>query len=83
MLGVNFVARYASIHPMNLSPRLSASACLIALCLVTLSSNATTLVAAGPIAEVLSPDNIDRAFRRGRAARQNPLHLSRTTEFPS
>ena len=44
MLGVNFVARYASIHPMNLSPRLSASACLIAL-----SSNATTLVAAGHV----------------------------------
>ena len=43
----------------------------------------TTLIADGPIAEVLSPENIDQAFRRGRAARANPLHLSRTTEFPS
>jgi ABC-type Mn2+/Zn2+ transport system ATPase subunit len=43
----------------------------------------TALIATGPIAEVLSPENIDRAFRRGRTARENPLHLARTTEFPS
>lgn len=42
----------------------------------------TALVAAGPIAEVLSPANIDRAYRRGRCAHDNPLHLASTTEFP-
>jgi ABC-type Mn2+/Zn2+ transport system ATPase subunit len=43
----------------------------------------TTLIATGPIAQVLSAENIDRAFRRGRSARENPLHFARTTEFPS
>ena len=52
MLGVKFVARYASMHPMKLLPRLSASACLIALCLVTSPSNATTLVAAGHVTAI-------------------------------
>jgi hypothetical protein len=49
MLGVNFVPRYASIHTMNLLPRLFASAGLIALCLVNSPSNATTLVALGHV----------------------------------
>ena len=43
----------------------------------------TSLVAAGDIAAVLSPENIDRAFRRGRCAHTNPLHFARTTDFPS
>jgi ABC-type Mn2+/Zn2+ transport system ATPase subunit len=42
----------------------------------------TTLIASGPIASVLSPENIDRAYRRGRCVHDNPLHLARTTEFP-
>jgi len=42
----------------------------------------TTLIASGPIARVLSPENIDRAYRQGRCVHDNPLHLARTTEFP-
>jgi ABC-type Mn2+/Zn2+ transport system ATPase subunit len=41
------------------------------------------LVAAGPIAEVLTPANIDRAFRHGHCVHGNPLHAARTTDFPS
>lgn len=41
----------------------------------------TTLVANGSIAEVLSSENIDRAFRRGSDA-SDPLRLVRTTNFP-
>ena len=42
----------------------------------------TTLVAAGPIASVLTPDNIDHAFRHGHCVHDDPLRLARTTEFP-
>jgi ABC-type Mn2+/Zn2+ transport system ATPase subunit len=34
----------------------------------------TTLVASGPIADVLSPANIDRAFRHGHCVHGHPLH---------
>ncbi|MDE3084818.1 MAG: metal ABC transporter ATP-binding protein [Verrucomicrobiota bacterium] len=36
----------------------------------------TTLVAAGPIAGVLTPENIDRAFRRGRCVHDHLLHAT-------
>jgi ABC-type Mn2+/Zn2+ transport system ATPase subunit len=42
----------------------------------------TALVAAGPIAEVLTPANIDRAYRGGKCVHDDPLRLARTTEFP-
>jgi ABC-type Mn2+/Zn2+ transport system ATPase subunit len=41
-----------------------------------------SLVAAGRIAEVLSPANIDRAFRHGRCVHDNPLDSTRTAGFP-
>jgi manganese/zinc/iron transport system ATP- binding protein len=41
-----------------------------------------SLVAAGRIAEVLSPANIDRAFRHGRCVHDNPLDATRTAGFP-
>ncbi len=41
----------------------------------------TSLVAAGPIAAVLAPENIDRAFRAGRERRANPLYSVRTADF--
>ncbi len=43
---------------------------------------ATELVAAGPVDSVLTPDNIDRAFRHGQSGPENPLRLARTTRFP-
>ena len=42
----------------------------------------TTLVTAGDLSEVLSPENIDRAFRNGRCIHINPLHTTRTVDFP-
>ncbi len=43
----------------------------------------TTLVASGLIKDVLTPDNIDRAYRRGRCVHdQNPLRSTRTGTFP-
>ena len=42
----------------------------------------TTLVASGDLSEVLSPENIDRAFRNGRCVHDNPLHTARTVDFP-
>jgi ABC-type Mn2+/Zn2+ transport system ATPase subunit len=42
----------------------------------------TTLVAAGAIADVLSPANIDRAFRHGHCVHGGPVPPARTTEFP-
>lgn len=42
----------------------------------------TSLVAAGPIADVLAPANIDRAYRGGRCVHDDPLRLARTAEFP-
>jgi ABC-type Mn2+/Zn2+ transport system ATPase subunit len=43
----------------------------------------TTLIAAGPIATVLTKENIDRAFRHGHCVHErNPLQSTRTTEFP-
>jgi len=42
----------------------------------------TTLVAAGPIAQVLTPENIERAYRKTRCVHQDPLHLARTAQFP-
>jgi manganese/zinc/iron transport system ATP- binding protein len=41
-----------------------------------------SLVAAGRIAEVLSPANIDRAFRHARCVHDNPLNATRTAGFP-
>lgn len=41
----------------------------------------TTLVAAGPLATTLTPENLDRAFRPGPCLHQHPLHT--TTRFPS
>ena len=42
----------------------------------------TTLVAAGPIADVLSPENIDRAFRHGHCVHDHPLHPAQAKEGP-
>jgi ABC-type Mn2+/Zn2+ transport system ATPase subunit len=47
----------------------------------------TRLVAAGEIARVLTPENIDIAYRgghcaHGRAHRDDPLKLVRTADFP-
>ncbi len=42
----------------------------------------THLVAAGPIAEVLTEANIDTAFRKSRCIHEDPLRNLRTTEFP-
>jgi ABC-type Mn2+/Zn2+ transport system ATPase subunit len=40
------------------------------------------LIAAGPIETVLSPENIDLAFRDGVCAHADPLRLARTANFP-
>ena len=42
----------------------------------------TTLVASGAIADVLSPANIDRAFRHGHCVHDHPLYPTRTKELP-
>lgn len=42
----------------------------------------TRLVAAGPIAQVLTAENIDRTYRKSRCVHQDPLHLTRTAQFP-
>ena len=42
----------------------------------------TELVAAGPIAGVLTEENIHRAYRGGHCVHDDPLRLARTTEFP-
>jgi ABC-type Mn2+/Zn2+ transport system ATPase subunit len=42
----------------------------------------TVLVASGELAAVLSPENIDRAFRHGRCVHNNPLYTTRTANFP-
>jgi manganese/zinc/iron transport system ATP- binding protein len=62
----------ASMHDLDLARRVFTQGVLLD----------TTLVASGPIAGVLSPENIDRAYRHGRCVHDNPLHLARTTEFP-
>ena len=43
---------------------------------------ATELVAAGPIADVLTEENIHRAYRDGHCVHDDPLGIARTTEFP-
>lgn len=43
----------------------------------------TALVAAGAIGGVLSPENIDRAFRHGRGRESNPLLSVRSADFQS
>jgi ABC-type Mn2+/Zn2+ transport system ATPase subunit len=42
----------------------------------------TELVAAGPIAKVLTEENIHRAYRGGHCVHDDPLRMARTTEFP-
>ena len=42
----------------------------------------TVLVAAGPIAEVLTPGNIDRAFRHGRCVHESPGPRAHSMELP-
>ncbi len=43
----------------------------------------TRLIAAGPIAEVLTDAHINAAFRGGRCLHENPLHGVSTTDFPA
>ncbi|HXA14935.1 MAG TPA: metal ABC transporter ATP-binding protein [Opitutaceae bacterium] len=62
----------ASMHDLELARRVFTQGVLLD----------TKLIASGPIAGVLSPENIDRAYRQGRCVHDNPLHLARTTEFP-
>lgn len=62
----------AAVHDLELARRTFTHGVLLDTC----------LVASGPIASVLTPENIDRAYRRGRCVHQDPLHLSRTAEFP-
>ena len=42
----------------------------------------TTLVASGAIGDVLSPANIDRAFRQGHCVHDHPLHPAQAKELP-
>ena len=63
----------AAVHELQLATRAFARGVLLD----------TTLIAHGPIAEVLTPKNIDRAFRQGRCVHDDPLHLARTVRFPS
>jgi ABC-type Mn2+/Zn2+ transport system ATPase subunit len=54
----------AAMHDLELARRTFTHAVLLD----------TTLVAAGLIADVLSPANIDRAFRHGHCVHEHPLH---------
>ncbi len=65
----------AVVHDLTLARRHFAYGLLLA----------TALIAAGPIHEVLTEENIRRAYQGGRCAHADPLDplkLSRTTEFP-
>jgi manganese/zinc/iron transport system ATP- binding protein len=62
----------AAVHDLALARRVFARAVLLS----------TELVAAGPIESVLTTENIDRAFRRGRPGEADPLRFARTAQFP-
>ncbi|MEO6874341.1 MAG: metal ABC transporter ATP-binding protein [Opitutaceae bacterium] len=62
----------AAVHDLELAKRTFTQAVLLD----------TTLVAAGPIGEVLSPENIDRAFRRGKCVHAHALHPAQDREHP-
>ncbi|MGD1031865.1 MAG: ABC transporter ATP-binding protein [Opitutaceae bacterium] len=62
----------AAVHDLDIARRAFGRAVLLA----------TSVVAEGPIESVLTEANIDLAFRRGKGARDDPLRMARTAEFP-
>ena len=62
----------AAVHDLELARRAFTHAVLLD----------TTLIATGPVRDVLTPAHIDRAFRQGRCVHDNPLHSVRSTDFP-
>jgi ABC-type Mn2+/Zn2+ transport system ATPase subunit len=62
----------AAVHDLELARRAFTHAVLLD----------TTLIATGPVRDVLTPAHIDRAFRQGRCVHDNPLHSVRSADFP-